>query len=343
MRKSLSIVLTVLLATLPCLSLGAAPAMGKVEGTVTLSGRPLAGVDVVLLDASSGAVYRTRSTGAGSFQAQVAPGQYLVTTENAKGLVVGHGPTLLPVVAGRVASASIDLLALAVPLGQEPPSASPGEGIPGSGAIGFSPELTCFVAGEFPLLSALVTPADKVARVRVYFKSALGDAYYYVEAGPGESAMTSAKLPRPKVEASPITYYWQATFTDFGEVTGHEIVADVVESADQCGDKVVAPFGPAGPVQVFSAATGGAIAPAGFAAGALGAGAIAAIVAGAIGAGVVGAVVVVGTPTPGPTPTPTPRPTPTPTPTPRPSPTPTPTPLPSPIPPDTVPPVSPFQ
>ncbi len=341
MRKSLSIVLAVLMAMLPSVSLSAAPALGKVEGTVTLSGRPLAGIDVVLMDASSGAVYRARSSGAGSFQAQVAPGHYLVTTENSKGLVVGRAPTLLPVVAGRVASASIDLLALAVPMGQDPAAATPGEGTPGAGTIGFSPELTCFVTGEFPLLSALVTPADKVARVRVYFKSALGDAYYYIEAGPGEGAMSVGKLPRPKLDASPITYYWQATFTDFGEVTGNEIVADVVESADQCGDKPVAPFGPPGPVQVFSAATGAAIAPAGFAAGALGAGAIAAIVAGAIGAGVVGAVVIVGSPTPGPTPTPTPGPTPTPTPTPKPTPTPTPTPTPRP--PPTIPPASPFR
>jgi hypothetical protein len=194
----------------------------------------------------------------------------------------------------------------------------------------------CFVAGEFPLLDAGIEPADKVARSRVYFKSAMGDAYYYVEAAAGEGGRTFAKLPRPKVEASPITYYWQATFTDFGEVTGPENPVIVVEKAEQCEDKKIAAFGPPGPVQVFSASTGAAIAPAGFAAGVLGTGAIIAIIAGAIGAGVVGATVI-NTPSPAPSPLPSIRPSPFPSPSPSalpspfPSPSATPVPSPSPI------------
>jgi hypothetical protein len=289
MRKCVSHLLVVLLALGPSLPLSSAPALGMVQGTVTLEGRALAGVDLVLVDSLSGAVYRARSSKGGSFQTQLAPGSYLITTENSKGLVVGHGPSLLPVVAGQVASASIDLLALAIPRAQETPAP---ELPPGQGQISMQPEATCFVANEFPLLAANVTPPDKVARVRVYFKSSLGDAYYYIEAVPGESGLWEGKLPRPKVEASPITYYWQATFTDFGESTGKEVEAIVVADANECGDRPVAPFGPAGPVQVFSAATGAAVAPAGFAAGALGAGAIAAIIAGAIGAGIVGGIVI---------------------------------------------------
>jgi hypothetical protein len=289
MRKCVSRLLVALLTLGPVLPSSAAPALGMVQGTVTLEGRALSGVDVVFVDSASGAVYRARSSKGGSFQTQLAPGRYLVATENSKGLVVGHGPSVIPVAAGQVASASIDLLALAIPLAQETPAP---ELPPGQGSISMQPEASCFVANEFPLLAANVQPADKVARVRVYFKSSLGDAYYYIEAVPGESGLWEGKLPRPKVEASPINYYWQATYTDFGESTGKEVEAIVVNDANECGDKPVAPFGPPGPVQVFSAATGAAVAPAGFAAGALGAGAIAAIIAGAIGAGIVGGIII---------------------------------------------------
>lgn len=336
MRKGVSVLLTVLLTLLPAVPMHSASALGMVQGTVSLEGRPIAGVEVVFVESGTGAVHRVRSSAAGAFQTQLAPGRYLVTTENTQGLVVAQAPTLVPIVAGRVASANIDLLALAVPIPQEAPAQDPTAGALGQGTLTMEPEATCFVAGEFPLLSANVMPTDKVARVRVYFKSALGDAYYYVEAGP-QAALWDGKLPRPKVEASPIRYYWQATFTDFGEVTGKEVEAIVVNSADECEDKVVAPFGPAGPVQVFSAATGGAIAPAGFAAGALGAGAIIAIVAGAVGAGIVGGIVV-NNPTPTPTPSARPSP-PVPTPTPTPTPSPSPTVVPPPI--TVPPPVSP--
>jgi hypothetical protein len=78
------------------------------------------------------------------------------------------------------------------------------------------------------------------------------------------------KLPRPKIEASPITYYVQATTTEFGENKTAEIEAIVVAEAKDCpSDKKVAAIGPPGEVTVFSAATGSAIAPVGFAAGGL--------------------------------------------------------------------------
>ncbi len=101
------------------------------------------------------------------------------------------------------------------------------------------------------------------------------------------------KLPRPKVEASPITYYLQATTTEFEESQTTEIEAIVVEKKEDCGDRKVAAFGPPGEVTVFSAASGAAIAPVGFAAGgaAIAAGTIALIVAGAAAAGVVSGVV----------------------------------------------------
>ena len=87
---------------------------------------------------------------------------------------------------------------------------------------------------------------------------------------PVEGGGFSGKLPRPKIEASPVTYYIQATTTEFGDAQIAEISAIVVNDAGECEDKALAPIGPPGEVTVFSAATGAAIAPAGFAAGGAG-------------------------------------------------------------------------
>jgi hypothetical protein len=199
----------------------------------------------------------------------------------------------------------------------------------GTGAqILFEP-VTCFVAGEFPLLDTGIEPVASVARARVYFKGSVGDAFYYVEMSLDQGRYFG-KLPRPRVEASPITYYVQSTTTEFEESQTQEIEALVVQDKAECGDRKVAAIGPAGAVTVFSAATGASIiAPAGFAAVAasgLAVGAITVIAAAAAAAGVVGGVVVAppgggGGPTPppiiiNPSPIPTPLPLPSPTPIP---------------------------
>jgi hypothetical protein len=183
--------------------------------------------------------------------------------------------------------------------------------------------VTCFVAGEFPLLDAEIEPLQSVARARVYFRGAKGTVYYYVEMAP-ETGRFFGKLPRPRVEASPITYYLQSTTTEFEESQTREIDAVVVAKKEDCGDRKVAAFGPSGAVTVFSASTGASIAPVGFAAAGAGiaVGVVTVIAAGAATAGVVGGVIVgPGTATP-------PPPIPSPTPIPVPSPIPVPTPIP---------------
>ncbi len=117
----------------------------------------------------------------------------------------------------------------------------------------------------------------------------------------------------------------QSTTTEFEESQTREIEAAVVQDKNDCRDKQVAAFGPAGPVTVFSAASGSLAAPVGFAAGAAGVavGLVAIIASGAAAAGIVGGVVV--GPGPGPTP-------PGAVATPSPIPVPTPAPLPTPIP-----------
>jgi hypothetical protein len=308
---------------------------------------------VAFIELQSGSVVRAVSSGDGGFSTVAPTGEYAVTTESQAGLAVGQAPVKVAVADGRVASADGERVAVAsaiaqdaaaVPPAQDPavPAADPQAptdpqvpGAPvlattsGTGAqIVFEP-VTCFVAGEFPLLDSGIEPVASVARARVYFKGSVGDAFYFVEMTQ-EQGRYFGKLPRPRVEASPITYYVQSTTTEFEESQTQEIEAIVVQDKAECGDRKVAAIGPAGAVTVFSAATGASIiAPAGFAAVAasgLAVGVITVIAAAAAAAGVVGGIVVAppgggGTVTPppiiiNPSPIPTPAPIATPTPIP---------------------------
>jgi len=352
MRRAAASLLAFLLA-LPAGDVRSAPSTGTIQGVVRLEGRPLSGVTVAFIELQSGSVVRATSGGDGGFTATAPAGEYAVTTESQAGLTVGQAPVRVAVADGKVASADVELVAVASALPQEPPAGGqapatpPAEGqtppadtqapagpvyaeTSGTGAqILFEP-VTCFVAGEFPLLDAGIEPIASVARARVYFKGAAGTSFYYVEMGQ-ETGRYFGKLPRPRVEASPITYYVQSTTTEFEESQTREIEAVVVNDKVECGDRKVAAFGPAGAVTVFSASTGVTIlAPAGFAAAATGlaVGAVTVIAAGAAAAGIVGGVVggpgtggggatpppIVIQPSPIPVPTPLPLPTLTPPP-----------------------------
>ncbi len=330
MRRAASCLLALLLA-LPVGDVRSAQSGGTIQGVVRLSGRPLSGVTVAFIELQSGAVVRATSGEDGAFTAKAPVGEYAVTTESQAGLTVGQAPVRVAVADGKVAPADVELVAVASAVLQEPTGEAPaqepaattpaaGQAPPaapagpvwaetsGTGAqILFEP-VTCFVAGEFPLLDASIEPISSVARARVYFKGAAGQSFYYVEMGQDQGKYFG-KLPRPMVEASPITYYVQSTTTEFEESQTGEIEALVVKDKAECGDRKVAAFGPAGAVTVFSATTGASIlAPAGFAAVAasgLVVGAVTVITAGAAAAGVLGGVITgPGGGTGGPTPPP---------------------------------------
>jgi hypothetical protein len=172
--------------------------------------------------------------------------------------------------------------------GQEPEQTTPAapSGPITAGNITHEP-VGCLIAGQFPLIEATIEPSASVARARVYFKSALGSAYYFVEMTLVDGKFVG-KLPKPKVEASPITYYIQATTTECGESQTPEISAQVVADESECPQGLkVAPIGPPGAVTVFSAATAAVAVPVGFAAGglAIAGGTIAAVLGGAAIAG----------------------------------------------------------
>lgn len=301
-----------------------APETGTIQGVVRLSGRPVSGVTVAFIELQSGSVVRAVSSSDGAYKAAAPIGEYTVTTESQAGLAVGQAPVKVAVANGGVASADVELVTVASAIAQDPaaaapqtapaqqppaaPQTPPAEGqapaapagpvtyaqTTGNGAqIQFEP-VTCFIAGEFPLLDSAIEPLASVARARVYFKGTGGDAYYYVEMTQ-EQGRYFGKLPRPRIEASPITYYLQSTTTEFEESQTQEIEAIVVQDKAECGDRKVAAIGPAGTVTVFSAATGASIAaPAGFAsvaASGLAVGLITVIAAAAAAAGVVGGVV----------------------------------------------------
>ena len=356
LRRAAHVFLALLLA-LPVGEVRSAPATGTIQGVVRLEGRPLSGVTVAFIELQSGSIVRAVSSGDGAFSTVAPTGEYAVTTESQAGLAVGQAPVKVAVADGRVASADVELVAVASAVTQDPaavpppqdpaapasdpqvpadsqaPAASAWATTSGTGAqILFEP-VTCFIAGEFPLLDTGIEPVASVARARVYFKGAVGDSFYYVEMSLDQGRYFG-KLPRPRVEASPITYYVQSTTTEFEESQTQEIEALVVQDKAECGDRKVAAIGPAGAVTVFSAATGASIvAPAGFAAVAasgLAVGAITVIAAAAAAAGVVGGVVVAPpgggggvipppiliNPSPIPAPTAFPSPTPVPVPTP---------------------------
>jgi hypothetical protein len=264
---------------------------------------------------------------------EVTPQEPLPASEPESAVVAAEEP------AQDASAPAADEAAAAGIEGEAPAGGPPVVDVPapeGGAAIKFD-KVQCFVAGQYPLLGAEMQPAANVARARVFFRSVQSDEWFFIEMGQTPEARFEGKLPRPRLEASPITYYLQATTTSFVDSQSPEIEAIVVRDKDECGDKLLAPFGAPGPVQVFSAQSGAVITPAGFAAGGLvTAGVIAAVVGGAAAIGV--GTVIINNPAPTPTPTP-PPPTPTPTPTPTPAPTPTPTPTPTPVPPP--PPVSP--
>ena len=112
----------------------------------------------------------------------------------------------------------------------------------------------CVIAGQFPQFSATLRaePAAK-RKARAYFKSALSESYYFVEMS-REGRRVTAKLPKPKLEASPISYYIRAALADGRLVQTTEAQAVVARSAGECpaGSRVAA-IGPRGAVTVFAA------------------------------------------------------------------------------------------
>jgi hypothetical protein len=137
----------------------------------------------------------------------------------------------------------------------------------------------CFIAGQNALVQAGIQPVASVAKARVFFRSSLGNDFFYVEMKQDATGF-SARLPRPRVGSGPLVYYIEATSRDFGAGRSAEAKGVVVAKPKECpGDLRVAAAAPGGAVAVFTAAGTAIGAPAGFA----GAAVVAAGVTGVLG------------------------------------------------------------
>jgi hypothetical protein len=163
----------------------------------------------------------------------------------------------------RVFAALLVILLAAPPFAPAAPqdSATSTESTATTLSVDHSP-VTCMVAGTNPEIDAGFTPGDQLQTGRVYFKSALGDAYYYVEMTPN-GLQYMGVLPKPRRDAGPITYYVEGLTRSFTQTQTPEQQAIVVEKKEDCGDRPLAALGPSDPVRVYSV-TGGTALPPGF-------------------------------------------------------------------------------
>ena len=159
----------------------------------------------------------------------------------------------------RFAACALVILLAMPPFAPAEPQAVPPPPVPL--AVTATP-VECMVAGTNPQIDAGISPDDRVQAGRVYFKSALGDAFFYVEMAP-QAGRYVGVLPKPQVDAGPITYYVEGVARDFVQSQSPEARAIVVEKREDCGDRPIAALGPGDPVRVFSVAGGTAL-PAGF-------------------------------------------------------------------------------
>jgi hypothetical protein len=155
-----------------------------------------------------------------------------------------------------------------VPLLAAPPMASLAGAAPqppsaGALQLQLDPTRACILAGQYPQFHGVIIPMDGVTRSRLFFQSALSNDFYYVEAVL-EGGRYVARLPRPRPEAGPISFYLEATRSDFSQARSAEGTAIVVRKIEECpSDRKAAPVAPGGPVSVFDVAGNPAF-PAGF-------------------------------------------------------------------------------
>ena len=153
-----------------------------------------------------------------------------------------------------------------VPLLTAPPAVSVAGAAPQSPAgtlqVEVDPTRACVLAGEYPQFQGSIIPTSGVRRVRLFFHSALSPDFYYVESVL-EGGRYVARIPRPRPEAGPISFYLDAA-GDSGQGRSADGEAIVVRKIEDCPrDRKAAPVAPGGPVSVFDVA-GNAAFPAGF-------------------------------------------------------------------------------
>lgn len=239
--------LALLLAAGPAFS--ATPSAVLRAAVTSPSGQPLAGLAVRFVSLDTGRAVAATTDASGVVATQLPPGLYALDTHGT-GYALWRGPRVVALSAGRLHETALAL-------------AQQGAASERPVSLNHDP-IGCFVAGQYPQVEAAVAPPEQFVGGRVYFRSARSTDYYYVDMTNGIGGIMG-RLPKPKLEASPVTYYIQVVGKGYTQTQTREIVARVVERAADC-DRKVAAIAPSGPSTVYAA--GGAVAfPADFAAG----------------------------------------------------------------------------
>lgn len=172
-------------------------------------------------------------------------------------------PTTSPSPVGAAATQAAPSPATMAPPAMTPPKS--GESAPAPGVVPnetASPEglirhqpIGCLLAGQFALLRAeLDRGSAPPTEARLYFRSARGSAYYFVEMQQ-EATRLTARLPRPNLRAGSIDYYLEVKTKRRHLRTPPQSALVVERRADCPAGARIAEVGPHGAVYIRSAAS----------------------------------------------------------------------------------------
>lgn len=114
------------------------------------------------------------------------------------------------------------------------------------------PPIKCVLADKHPQIEAVIVPPE--SKARIFFKGAGGSEFYYVDMVPKVGRFV-AKLPRPREQAGPLTYYIEVVGADGTKARTQQLTAEVVSSAARCSEpNAVAEVGPSGDVDLSTLA-----------------------------------------------------------------------------------------
>lgn len=261
-RRPLAVALAVLLAG-PGFAT-AVPLPATLSGSVlSTAGVPMVSAELVLVNLDTGRLTTTPTNSRGQFEARVDPGVYSLVPRGAR---VVSGTRVVSALAGQRLAAALTVEPLATP------AAMPAASL----AVDHAP-IGCFAADQFGEVSAAIRPAPSVADARVYFRSSWESEYHYVPMVP-EVGRYLACIPRPRKDASPLSYYLEVQAKDGTIVRTPEASPLVVSSAAECPvERRMAVVCPCSlPVAVYGP---GPVTPAGFG------GALRGVVGGALAGG----------------------------------------------------------
>ena len=104
-------------------------------------------------------------------------------------------------------------------------------------------KVDCVVAGKHPRMAACFAPSSQLARGRVYFRPQDVSSWYYVEMK-SAALCHEGVLPKPsrKLVGTQVVYYVEAADKSYSVGRTDDFTTTVVRTAEECKNRVVAPF-----------------------------------------------------------------------------------------------------